>query len=296
MEVATIDDICLESSVEFSPLEIRETGISPAGPFTLHRPATGISKGLAVLLPGWSGPRTGPADVLVFLASKLAEHGWSALRLDLPGRGDAPANESVDLDSMIAAAAQGAQKVVPEASRRVLMGICSGGNVALGAAPLKSCAEFNAVVAISTFPFQPARTAQFDRLRRWKNIKRYASKAMSPSTWVRLFKGEINVDRVAKNMGATEKPADGRNLKDSTRDIEKELQNWKGAALFVWGGGDEEAPPARAHFEKLHAAGMGAPGRVVFHTVAGANHNFYGRGWREEMAREILGFLEKSKR
>lgn len=293
MESAIIDELSLETSVEFSPLEIRETGNSPAGPFTLHRPASGTSKGLAVLLPGWSGPRTGPADVLVFLASKLAEHGWSALRLDLPGRGDASSNQDVDLDSMITATAQGAHAEKSKSSRRVLMGICSGGNVALGAAPLKACAEFDAVVAISTFPFQPARTAQFDRLRRWKNIKRYASKAISPSTWLRLFKGEINVDRVAKNMAATEKPAEGRNLKDSARDIEKELQNWKGAALFVWGGGDEEAPPARAHFEKLHAAGMGTPGRVAFHTVPGANHNFYGRGWREEMAGEILGFLER---
>ena len=292
MEATLTTEPCLETSTAFSPFEIRETGVSSAGSFTLHRPAAGPSKGLAILLPGWSGPRTGPADVLVFLASKLAEHGWSALRLDLPGRGDAAAHEPIDLDAMIDSAARGAHPLKGETGRRVLIGICSGGNVALGAAPLKACADFDAIVAISTFPFQPARTKEFDRLRRWQNIKRYASKALSPSTWLRLVKGEINVDRVKKNVTSNEKPAEGRNLKDSARDIEKELQNWKGAALFLWGGGDEEAPPARTHFEKLHAAGMGARSQVNFHTVPGANHNFYGRAWREELVREILKFLE----
>ena len=110
---------------------------------------------------------------------------------------------------------------------------------------------------------------------------------------MRLIKGEINVDRVKKNVAATEKPADGLNLKDSARDIEKELSEWKGAALFVWGGGDEEGSPARAHFEKLHAQGMGS--RARFHTVPGANHNFYGRAWREELLREILSFLDEKK-
>jgi len=161
----------------------------------------------------------------------------------------------------------------------------------LGAAPLKNCASVDTVIAISTFPFQPARSKTFDQLRRWNNIKRYAAKALSPSTWLRLIKGEINVDRVKKNVAISDKPTEGRNLKDSARDIEKELQKWQGSALFIWGSGDEEAAPARAHYEKLHAGGMGTPSRVRFHTVNGANHNFYGKAWREEMVGEIVGFL-----
>ncbi|HLX62745.1 MAG TPA: alpha/beta hydrolase [Planctomycetota bacterium] len=275
--------------------------MSVAGPLTLHRPLNSASKGEVILLPGWSGPRSGPADILVFLASRLAENGWTAVRIDLPGRGDAEGGAAVDLDAMIASAAKAVSELplTPnpspprrEGDVRVLIGICSGGNVALGAAPLKECASFDRVVAISTFPFQPARTRTFDRRRRWKNIKQYARKALSPSTWMRLIRGEVNVARVTKNVAASEKPAEGRNLKDSARDIENELSVWKGAALFVWGGGDEEAPPARVHFEKLHAVGMGAPGRVRFHTVNGANHNFYGKAWREELLREILEFLD----
>ena len=285
------DNFAPASSADFSALERREVVITSAGPVTIHRPTGRESKGEVLLLPGWSGPRTGPADALVFIASRLAENGWTATRLDLPGRGDAPANTQVDLDSMIAAASGCASEF--KSKRRVLLGICSGGNVALGAAPLKWCADIDTVVAISTFPFQPARTQNFDRMRRWNNLTRYAAKALSPATWMRLIKGEINVDRVKKNVAATDATAGARNLKDSARNIEKDLQKWKGSALFIWGGGDEEAPPARTHYENLHSTGLGAPGRVRFHTVPGANHNFYGKAWREEMLAEIVAFLDK---
>lgn len=290
MDCVLADELSLAFSAEFSPSERRETLLTSAGPVTIHRPIGAASKGDVILLPGWSGPRTGPADALVFIASKLADHGWTSIRLDLPGRGDAQASGPIDLDAMIDAAA-GCASTSVSSGRRVLLGICSGGNVALGAAPLKSCAAFDTVVAISTFPFQPARTQQFDQLRRWKNFKRYAGKALAPSTWLRLIKGEINVDRVKKNVAATEKPVEGRNLKDSARDIENELREWKGSALFIWGGGDDEARPARTHYELLHSNGMGKPKRVEFHTVSGANHNFYGKAWREEMVTEILRFL-----
>jgi pimeloyl-ACP methyl ester carboxylesterase len=283
----------MEPSAQFSPHEIREaiTFEGFSGPITIHRPAAGESRGAVFLLPGWSGPRSGPADVLVFLASKMAHAGWTAVRLDMPGRGDSPADGLVDLDAMIGTASRGSGVAKATAGqRRVMLGICSGGNVALGAAPLKSCDSFDSVIAISTFPFQPARTKTFDRRRRWKNMKNYLVKALSPATWLRLFKGEINVARVKKNVGASEKPAGERNLKDSARDIEGELKSWKGKALFIWGSGDDEAPPARAHFETLHAAGLASKAR--FHTVPGANHNFYGKAWREELWTEIKTFLE----
>ena len=79
-------------------------------------------------------------------------------------------------------------------------------------------------------------------------------------------------------------------------DAEKELRTWDGPALFVWGGGDEEAPLARAHFEKLHAAGMGSRTQTTFHTIPGANHNFYALTWREELCRLVLDFLERQRR
>ncbi|MGD0093544.1 MAG: alpha/beta hydrolase [Planctomycetota bacterium] len=291
----------------------REIATTPEGlVLTVHKPAAGAARGSVLLIPGWSGPRSGPADLLAWLAQELAAAGWKAVRMDLPGRGDSAGDfAGVDLDGMIAAAdtvAQSSQNSGP----LFLLGLCSGGNVALGASTIvnpapspyplpqgerekrrQGAALQNGVIALSALPFQPARSKRFERHRRWKNIKNYASKALSPDTWARLLRGEINLERVKKNVTTTEKPAAGdRNLKDSARGIEKELLGWRGAALFVWGGGDEEAPPARAHFEKLHAAGMGSPEQTAFHTIPGANHNFYARAWREELRRVILAFLD----
>jgi pimeloyl-ACP methyl ester carboxylesterase len=286
----------LETGFDFGGLR-REIARLPSGlPLTIHHPAR-ESRGVALLAPGWSGPRSGPADILAQLADAVAREGFTAARFDLPGRGDAPGEFSAcDLDAMIASARE-ALAALKGPGAVFLLGMCSGGNVALGALTSAGDVAISGVVALSTLPFQPARTKTFERRRRWKNFKQYAAKALSPRTWLRLARGEINADRVKRNMTASEKPAaGGRNLKDSARDIERELRQWQGPALFVWGGGDEEAAPARAHFEKLRAEGMGAPGRVSFLTIDGASHNFYSSVWRRELAGKITAFLNDTAR
>jgi len=266
---------------------------------TFHLPESspGNRRSAVLLLPGWSGPRTGPAELLVQLASHLACAGHPVLRIDLHGRGDSSGKyEDGDLDRMIADASVGldflrTQAVPGRGTSLAAGGICSGGNVALGLAALRP-RDVGAVAAFSILPFQPARSHDFDRRRRWKNFKQYAAKVFKLETWKKLARGEVNLGRVKQNLGATEKKAAGeRNPKDSARDIEKELLVWKGRALFIWGGGDEEAPPAEAHFRKLHAAGCAAEAR--FETIAGANHNFYGKTWREELARQAAEFLQR---
>ena len=246
-----------------------------------------------LLLPGWTGPRTGPAELLVFLARELTKAGHAVLRIDFHGRGDSSGVfGDCDLDRMIREAETGLgflKKRYPDAKLAV-GGICSGANVALGLASLRP-KDIVAVLGFSVLPFQPARAATFDRRRRWKNLKQYAAKAVRPATWVKLVRGEVNVGRVKENLTATEKPREGeRNLRDSARDIEKELLAWKGRALLVWGGGDDEASPARAHYEKLHAAGLA--GEVRWHVIPGANHNFYAQRWREELLNEVQNFLK----
>jgi pimeloyl-ACP methyl ester carboxylesterase len=284
-----LSDDGLSLRAEFAG-ESRELAVIGDAPVTIHHP-TNTSKGAVVLVPGWSGPRSGPADILAFLASRLAQAGYTAIRPDLPGRGDGPGSFlDCDLDKMIETVA----RAVAErgATRCTLVGMCSGGNVSLGVAALLKGKSDVGVVALSTLPFQPARTRSFENKRRWKNMKQYAAKALTPSNWVRLVRGDINLQRVKKNVTASEKPAAGeRNLKDSARDIEKELQAWSQAGLFIYGGGDEEAPLACAHFQKLHESGMGAKSATAFHTIAGANHNFYGRAWREELVARIIEFL-----
>jgi len=295
LESGTREDSEFTPTAEFdghkrSVIYNSKTGLS----LTLHA-ATDIHACTVVLVPGWSGPRAGPAEILIALADRLAKEGWNALRVDMPARGDSDgAMSECGLDEMIEATNAVAKDALWSNGASTnpvhVIGICSGGNVALGVVPMLSTDA--KVVAISTFPFQRSRSKDMDKRRRWKNLKNYAAKAFSPSTWARLLRGEINVDRVKKNLNASDAKVSGsRNLKDSVRDIEAELSQWKGRALFVWGGGDEEAPPSRAHFEKLHADGMGQ--NCEFVTVPGANHNFYGQAWREELFERIAAFLKK---
>ena len=38
---------------------------------------------------------------------------------------------------------------------------------------------------------------------------------------------------------------------------------------------------------------MGSPERTAFHTIPGANHNFYARAWRTELCKLILDFVNR---
>ncbi|MBE7466417.1 MAG: alpha/beta fold hydrolase [Planctomycetes bacterium] len=265
---------------------------------TLHRPLDASKNqqpsSHILMLPGWSGPRTGPAELLVLLAAELARAGHTVLRLDLRGRGDATGRfEDGDLDGMIEDAAAGLSYLHSRGDGAVTVaGICSGANVALGLASLRPEAVGTAV-ALSVLPFQPSRGTDLERARRWKNWKLFLGKLLRPRNWLRLLRGEVNVGRVKQGLTGSEKPGGGeRNLKDSARDIEKALESWKGRALFVWGAKDEEAAKARAHFEALHARGVA--GTAVFEDVPGANHNFYGQGWRAQLSAKVCGFLAQA--
>ena len=266
-----------------------------------------------LLLPGWSGPRCGPADFLVQLSRALACQGHYAVRMDLMGRGDATGSfDACDLDAMIRHAGEVVEYLAEQArfpKNIAVGGICSGSNVALGLAALKP-KLIQQLLAYSILPFQPARTKAFERRRRWKNLKQYARKAMKPGTWAKLLRGEIQMKKVKENLSGSEKKPDapaavlqsdaseicrnskpdaGRNLKDSARDIEKELLDWKGRALLVWGQADEEAGLSERHFRQLHQNGFA--GNAKFHTIAQASHNFYARSWRDELEVVTLDFL-----
>ncbi len=263
---------------------------------TLHRPEMKGTQGAkaVLLIPGWSGPRSGPAELLVALARELTSQGHVVLRIDLHGRGDSTGRfEDADLDRMIADASAGLDylKQTCPGLPLVVGGICSGGNVALGVVSLRP-EECAGAVGLSVLPYQPSRGADLERRRRWKNVKQYAAKALKPETWKKVLRGEVNMDRVKKNVAGNErKGPQERNLKDSSRDIEQELQGYKGNVQLIWGRGDEEAALARKHFEQLHQDGFGRRGATRFLTIEGANHNFYGEVWRRELIEAVQAFV-----
>jgi len=249
----------------------------------------------AVLLHGWGTYRIGPHAMLVKLARELASRGAAALRFDLRGRGESGGRYAqTGLDEMINDAVRAAAFLRKEcgASRIVAAGLCSGANVALGAAA--AAGAFERVAALSALPFQSHRSAEQSLRRTGGKLGDLAARALRPSTWLRFVTGRVRVLRVLKNLfggeGGTTRTATGevRNLKDSSRDLMGALAGYRGRVLFVWGGADAEGAGARRHFEGF-AGEAGLDAR--FHVVEGSNHNFYSLAWEREAVDTVAGFL-----
>jgi len=243
----------------------------PAG-----RPCGGV-----VIVHGWGGCRVGPHRILVEAARHLNGLGFATLRFDLGGRGESGgAPLTVDLDSMIDDAAAAVDALRGRLAGRpvALLGMCSGGNVALATAALRD--DVAAVAAWSTYPFQEQRTSRQDVRRTGHFLGVYVRKAFRLETWRRLVRGRVNLGMVRRVLFGHAKKAGEPNPYRSRRDVLGPLAHYEGRVLFVFGGNDPEAADAREMFSEF-CREHGLP--ADFEEVAEANHNFYSLPWKRQV-------------
>ncbi len=245
----------------------------------------------ALLLPGWGGTRYGPQRILWQAAAALGARGLTTLRLDLRGRGDSPGNPvSVTLDEMIADALAAAEWLHVECgvTRLHLVGLCSGGNVALGAA--SRCAHVGDVVCWSLLPFMEHKTqAVCQGTPRGKLLSELVRKALRPETWMKLLRGEANVRGAMKTLAADkEGDAEERRRKTSARDILADLREFDGALHLLYGSADPEAVGSRAFFEEWRCRHHISGATQVIH---GAPHNFYTAQWTQQVIAQTVEWL-----
>lgn len=259
----------------------------------LHMPEGGGIRCGVVLIHGWTSCRIGPNRILVNTARRLAQAGMAALRFDLRGRGDSEGDfNDNDLDGMIsdACAATDFLKARLSTPRLAILGLCSGGNVAIGAATLRS--DVDLLLLWSTLPFQPEQQKMIAiKLKRTGSFAgEYFRKLFRLETWKKLVRGAINFGMIRRVLfGHIAAPdVGGRNLKDSARDIMADLVRYKGKALFLYGGADPEAGEARKLFEQFGVE-KGLP--FEFHVVEGANHNYSSVEWEKEAVDRSMAFL-----
>ena len=249
-----------------------------------------------ITLHGWGGYRIGPHRFAVKLCRALAREGVASLRFDFRGRGDSTgAQSAATLDTMIEDACRAVEfagKRAP-ANRIVLWGLCSGGNVAIGAATLKS--EVRDLILLSTLPFIPEKRASEKVARTKEQAGNYFRKLFRASTWKKLFTGAVNFRAVRKALfghwgrsGTVPQqqgqspfsPAGERDPKDSARDVMSAFAKFAGRALFIYGGADKEAAGAGAHYAEF-ASKHGIP--AAFETIEGSNHDYYSLAWERRV-------------
>jgi pimeloyl-ACP methyl ester carboxylesterase len=247
-----------------------------------------------VLLPGWSGTRFGPQRILWQTAQGLRAAGYTTLRLDFLGRGDSEGDATaVTLDGMIADTAVAIAWLRAHAgvSRVHLVGLCSGGNVALGAA---SCLpEIGHVVCWSLLPFMEhkAQAAKQGTPRRHL-LRQLVKKLTSPEAWRKLLRGEANVKGAVATL-AKDKEGDTeeRGRKTSQRDILADLgKTWRGPLHLLYGSRDPESAGSEAFF----TAWCGRQRLPVdIRTIAGAPHNFFTAAWTREVVTQTVAWLQE---
>jgi pimeloyl-ACP methyl ester carboxylesterase len=252
----------------------------------------GEPKGMGVVfLHGWAGYRGGPHRMFVETARRLSAAGYHALRFDFRGRGDSTGEVgATDLDGMIEDA---------RAARRYLMeqegvgsaywlGICSGGNVALGAASLDK--DVDGLILWSTPLFAPYKQRSQEVARRGIFLKDYLKKLFRRETYAKLIRGRVRFDLIARILLGRHRALKGaRDPKDSLRDIMQELRGWQGRALFIYGSRDDEAIGAPEFYEQF-CREENIP--AAFHTIEGANHSYYSVASQDEVIGLTLDWLD----
>jgi dienelactone hydrolase len=239
--------------------------------------------------------------MLVELCRDLAAGGLAALRFDFSGRGDSGGDYwDTDLDVMIADAVAAADWLAKRTGLKELaaVGLCSGSNVALGAATHED--RFASVCALSALPFQKQRGKAQAATRTRSTLRELLLKALRPETYRRLFRGEIAVGRILRRLvlgegGKSARAGGGkrgrapRNLKDSRRDIQSELAGYGGRLLFVYGAADAEGLSGWREVLEPFLRENGVEHRQM--EIAGADHDYHGLGVKRKAIAAAVEFL-----
>jgi alpha-beta hydrolase superfamily lysophospholipase len=245
----------------------------------------------ALLLHGWSGYRIGPGQLLTASARALARAGCPAYSFDFRGRGESEwAVGEASLNSMIRDAAR-AVPVVAErtgATAITLLGLCSGGEVALGASLSDPRVDTLALWSAPVFSgaFTLARQARRSRAA----LSGYWRKLFVGETWAKLLGGRLNWRLIARALSGG-RSAEDAGVQDKAPDTATQMRAFEafsGRLLFIYGGNDPETEPSRAFYrEFVERTGMAHH----FVEVAGSNHNYYSAAWHAEVIGATLSWL-----
>ena len=254
----------------------------------LHRPDAAGARGV-VLVVGGPQYRVGSHRQFVLLARVLADAGIAVLRFDYRGMGDSDGEahtfEAIAAD--IRAAIDELQRSMPTIREVVLWGLCDAASAALQYAP--SDRRVCGLVLLNPW----VRTEQ--GLARTYLKQYYGRRLLDPNLWRRLRKGEFSVVTALRSLWGDIRRSRSGGREGAARAQtaalplpQRMLQGWQqfsGRVLLVLSGDDITA----GEFKNLIAGSaawrrvLAAPG-VERRDLAGANHTFATRAWRDQVA------------
>ena len=279
---------------------------------TVHFPVAGCRLAGNLIVPtatpdaavlfvhGFSGTRCGPHDLLTQLARDLGSANLASLRFDLRGRGE---SEGDGMTTDLAGMAEDVLGAVDFLRRRqpadkiILAGLCSGGNVAIGALP--RLPDIAGLILLSVYPFSDGDTFARDVHRTWHYLRVYAGKACQAETWRRLCRGQVHPGAVLrvlcehfrKPCTAATAPADASAA--AAKAPTRHLSNLRPdvPVLMVYGTADPDTKAARRYFERYSEAHELA---VRFEEIQDANHNFSSSEWTAALCRLVRDYCRRT--
>lgn len=265
------------------------------------RPADGNLKGAIVFSHGWGGYRCGPANLLTLLARCFAEQGFASLRFDYSGRGESGGNGlETSLATMAEDLVQASEFLREKTGCDSLdyCGLCSGGNVVIGALP--RLPQARRLIMLSVYPFSDGDRFSRSSRRFAGLVGSYLHKACSWENWRRLFAGDASLKRVfgvlfrpfrkgesKQREGTIRKASQNESRLDTAKEPPKQFLEplKKGVSgVFVYGTADPDAEAAMRYYGEFITEHH-LPFRIE--RIEGATHNFTATAHRKTLM-EIL--------
>ncbi|MBI3921840.1 MAG: alpha/beta fold hydrolase [Armatimonadetes bacterium] len=251
---------------------------------------------------GWSGYRVGPHQMFVHAARSFALEGFPSLRFDFRGRGDSEgALEEANLITMVEDMRAAVECLLSNTQVRqvILLGICSGAEVAYGAA---ACHPAVAGLALWSAPVfwaeaatrQEVNVAQIEARKKAHYLKDYARKLFSPTTWKKLIAGKLQFGLIGRVLlGRRKSSLEVRSVLSPQEFREQTISkfsSFKGRVLGVYGTSDPTTPEALKWYEEACLRNS-----VPFehHLVEGANHSYYSLTWERQVIDRTLAWLHE---
>lgn len=267
----------------------REEQVSWCGPRGLlhgviHHPRQKADSAV-IFIHGWSGCRLGPHRMFVKAARRFADLGWLCLRFDLSGRGLSQGDRN---QTSIAGMTQDVMQAITflrdhSAARQIiLLGICSGGKVAISSAVLDK--KVDGLILWSAEAMGPIRSAKATSNRRKAVLNEYLRKMLSIQTWKKLLNRRVNLAMVGRAMGQAEQPDETELATEKqTMDL---FRSFPGKLLFLYGDNDPDTEStARAYAQFCHCNNIANDFRVI----ENANHSFYSL----DSEKKVMDFTEE---